>query len=234
MPYWYYGMYDPLYLIVAIISLVLVFAAQITVKSRYSKYSKISNLRGITGEQAARAVLNSHGVYDVDVVPIGGTLTDHFDPKRKVIALSEGVYNSTSIAAVGIAAHEAGHAVQYAEGYTPIKVRTAFVPFAQYAPTVGILFVLIGALINSFNLMILGLVLYGATFVFQFITLPVEFNASRRALNAIKESSLLEGNEYFGAKKVLAAAALTYVAGMLQALLTLLYYVIRVFGNRRD
>lgn len=234
MPYWYYRFSDPLYMLVALISLVLIFAAQIAVKSRYSKYSKIPNSRHLTGEQAARAVLNANGVYDVDIVRINGNLTDHFDPKRKVIALSDGVFSATSIAAVGIAAHEAGHAVQHAEGYTPIKVRTAFVPFAQYAPTIGIVLAFFGFMINSFNLTVFGLVLYAATFIFQFITLPVEFNASHRALNAIKEGNLLEGNEYIGAKKVLTAAALTYVAAMLQALLTLLYYIVRLLGNRRD
>lgn len=234
MPYWYYRFYDPLYILVALISLVLVFAAQIAVKSRYSKYSKINNCRRVTGEQAARAVLNANGIYDVNIIKIGGKLTDYYDPKRKVIALSEDVFSSSSIAAVGIAAHEAGHAVQHAENYFPVKARTAFVPFARFAPTVGIILAFLGFFINSFNLTVFGLVLYAATFVFQFITLPVEFNASRRAINAIGECNLLEDKEMRGAKKVLTAAALTYVAAMLQALLTLLYYAVRLLGNRRD
>lgn len=232
----YYGFYyfDPLYLFIALFSLLIVFAAQILVKSRYSKYSKITNMRGLTGKSAAEAVLSANGVFGVKIERVSGEMTDHFDPKTNVIRLSEGVYDSTSVAAVGIAAHEAGHAVQYAKSYAPIKVRTAIIPLTRVGPMIGIILAAIGFAINSFNLTVIGLALYGMIFVFQIVTLPVEFNASRRALSAIKESNLLYENEYGGAKKVLTAAALTYVAAMLQALLTLLYYCLRFLGNRRN
>lgn len=232
-PY-FYGYYDPMYLFIIIVSLFIMLVAQGLVKGRYSKYSKINNLRNLTGADAAKAVLNNSGVYNVTIERISGTMTDHFDPKTNTIRLSEGVYNSTSIAAVGIAAHEAGHAVQYAENYAPIKVRTAIVPFAQYGPTIGILLMFVGLFLNYFNLIVIGLCLFAATFIFQMVTLPVEFNASKRALTAIKENNLLYDTEYSGAKKVLTAAALTYVAAMVQSFLTLLYYIFRFTGNRKD
>ncbi len=232
-----YGMYylwDPLYMTVVIISLIIMLWAQYLVKSRYKNYSRIPNSRGLTGADAARAVLSANGVTGVRIEVVSGTMTDHYDPRSNVIRLSEGVCDSTSIAAVGIAAHEAGHAVQYAAGYVPIKIRTAIIPFAQYGPMLGIILMIIGSAINFFNLTVLGLVLFGATFAFQFATLPVEFNASRRALAAISSGGLLSPDEYNGAKKVLTAAALTYVAAMIQSLLTLLYYAVRFLGNSRD
>lgn len=232
-----YGMYylwDPLYMTVVIISLIIMLWAQYLVKSRYKSYSRIPNSRGLTGADAARAVLSANGVTGVRIEVVSGTMTDHYDPRSNVIRLSEGVCDSTSIAAVGIAAHEAGHAVQYAAGYVPIKIRTAIIPFAQYGPMLGIILMIIGSAINFFNLTVLGLVLFGATFAFQFATLPVEFNASRRALAAISSGGLLSHDEYNGAKKVLTAAALTYVAAMIQSLLTLLYYAVRFLGNSRD
>lgn len=232
-PYFYGYYFDSLYLLIAGISLVIMLSAQILVKSRYSKYSKIPNSRGLTGAQAAKSVLEANGVYDVRIEQVSGQLTDHYDPKNNVIRLSEGVYSSNSVAAVGIAAHEAGHAVQYAKSYFPIKVRTAIIPLVRIGPTIGILMMIIGAFINMFNLIVWGIVLFGLTFVFQFVTLPVEFNASRRALVAIREGHLLDDEGFTGAKKVLTAAALTYVAAMIQSLLTLLYYATRFLGNRR-
>lgn len=231
-PY-YYGYYDPLYLGIALFSLVIILVAQGLVKSRYSKYSKITNMRGITGADAARTVLEANGVYGVRIEEISGTLTDHYDPRTNVIRLSSDVYRSKSIASVGIAAHEAGHAVQYAKNYAPIKVRAAIVPLARFGPMFGVILILIGFMLNSMNLALAGVLLYAAVFVFQFVTLPVEFNASRRALTAIRETNLLYEQEYDGARKTLTAAALTYVAAMLQSLLTLLYYIFRIFGNRR-
>ncbi len=230
----FYGLYfDPLYLMIAAVSLTIMLAAQFLVKSRYSKYSKITNHKGLTGAQAAKQVLEQNGVFGVKVERISGNLTDHYDPKTNVIRLSEGVYDAPTIAAVGIAAHEAGHAVQYAKHYAPIKVRMAIVPFAQYGPVIGLLLVLIGSAINMFDLTVIGLILFGSTFVFQLVTLPVEFNASRRAIKAINSGDLLSSEEANGAKKVLTAAALTYVAAMIQSFLTLLYYVLRFTGNNR-
>ena len=230
----FYGYYlDPLYIMVAVITLSIMLVAQILVKSRYSKYSRIRNTHNITGAQAAERILKANGIFDVRVEKVSGKLTDHFDPKAKVIRLSEGVYDSPSISAVGIAAHEAGHAVQHAEGYIPIKIRTAIVPFAQYGPSIGIILMLIGVLLNFYNLTLLGVVLFGATFIFQFVTLPVEFNASSRALRTIRDNNLLLGDEIRGARKVLTAAALTYVAAMISSLLTLLYYATRFLGRSR-
>ncbi len=229
----FYRFMDPLYLAVVVISIFLMLIAQLLVKSSYSKFSKISNSRGLTGADAARRVLEYHGIYNVDIQSVSGNLTDHYDPRTNVIKLSDGVYGSTSIAAVGIAAHEAGHAVQHAKNYVPIKVRTAIIPFANYGPAIGIILMLIGAFINAFNIIIFGLALFAATFIFQLVTLPVEFNASRRAIKTISELNLLEDNELRGAKRVLTAAALTYVAAMIQSLLTLLYYAVRLLGNNR-
>ena len=231
-PY-YYGYYDPMYLGIALASLIVIFAAQALVKSRYSKYSKVANIRGITGADAARTVLESNGVYGVRIEEVAGNLTDHYDPRNNTIRLSSDVFHGKSIAAVGIASHEAGHAVQYAKKYVPVKLRTAIIPLARFGPMFGVILIAIGLMLNSMNLALAGVILYGAVFAFQFITLPVEFNASRRALVAIKETNLLYGEEYDGAKKTLTAAALTYVAAMLQSLLTLLYYIFRIFGNRR-
>lgn len=222
-----------MYLFIALISLIIIFIAQGLVKSRYSKYSKIANMRGVTGADAARTVLEANGVYGVNIEEVSGTLTDHYDPRSNTIRLSSDVYHAKSIAAVGIAAHEAGHAVQYAKHYVPVKVRAAIIPLARFGPMFGVILIAIGLMLNSMNLALAGVLLYGAVFVFQFVTLPVEFNASRRALVAIKETNLLYGEEYDGAKKTLTAAALTYVAAMFQSLLTLLYYVFRIFGNRR-
>ncbi len=238
MPF-YYGFYrytDPLYLYIVFASLIMMIATQVLIKSRFKKYSKVQNSRAITGCEAAKRVLENNGVYDVRIEAVTGNLTDHYDPRSKVIRLSSEVYNSTSISAVGVAAHEAGHAVQHAVGYAPIKVRIAIIPFANYGPTIGIILMLVGLFLEHFNLITIGLVLFSATFIFQVVTLPVEFNASKRAITTIKELSLLNENEITGARRVLTAAAMTYVAAMLQSLLTLLYYAIRFLGvgRRRD
>ena len=229
----YFRYMDPLYLTVAVVSMVIMLIAQALVKSRFSRYSKVSNSRGMTGRDAAEAVLHANGVTGVSIERCKGSMTDHYDPRSNVIRLSETVYDSCSIAAVGVAAHEAGHAVQYAENYFPIRVRTAILPLAQHGPMIGIILMFLGAALSFFGMVVTGLVLFGMTFLFQFATLPVEFNASHRALNTITEQGLLNPAEYDGAKKVLTAAALTYVAAMIQSLLTLLYYAVRLLGNNR-
>lgn len=231
MRFFYYM--DPLYLTVAVVSMVIMLIAQTLVKSRFSRYSKVSNSRGMTGRDAAEAVLHANGVTGVSIERCKGSMTDHYDPRSNVIRLSETVYDSCSIAAVGVAAHEAGHAVQYAENYFPIRVRTAILPLAQHGPMIGIILMFLGAALSFFGMVVTGLVLFGMTFLFQFATLPVEFNASHRALNTITDQGLLNPAEYDGAKKVLTAAALTYVAAMIQSLLTLLYYAVRLLGNNR-
>lgn len=225
--------FDPLYMILIGVSLIIMIAAQIGVKSNFSKYSKINNSKGLTGRAAAELVLKSSGVTGVTIESVKGKLTDHYDPRSNVIRLSESVYGASTIAAVGIAAHEAGHAVQYAENYSPIKIRQAIIPLSSYGPSVGILLLILGAMLNFTGLIWLGIILFSFAFIFQLVTLPVEFNASRRALSAIEHAGLLDSNEQKGAQKVLSAAAMTYVAAMLQSFLTLIYYIIRFTGNRR-
>lgn len=235
--YYYYGEYFRYLLFVAP---VFIFAlwAQIRVKSTYSRFSKIRNTRNLTGAQAAQAVLRHYGISDVRIEQCRGELTDCYSPKEKVIRLSEKVYNSTSVAAVGIACHEAGHAAQHAEDYLPNKIRTALVPVTNFGSRFGLIIAFAGYFLamatNSafgYYVIIFGLLLYGLVSVFQFVTLPVEFNASRRALRVIEETGLLGGDEYSGAKKVLTAAALTYVAALATAIVNLLYYATRLLGN---
>lgn len=233
MPGFGFYYYDGLYLAFMAVSLVIMLAAQIGIKSSYSKYSKISNRRGLTGRDAAEAVLRSAGITDVTIEQVSGNLTDHYDPRSNVIRLSEGVYNSATIAAVGIAAHEAGHAVQYATHYSPIKLRQAIIPLSSYGPTVGILLLILGFALNFPALVTVGIILFAFAFIFQLVTLPVEFNASSRALKAIAATGLLDESEQKGAKKVLSSAAMTYVAAMIQSFLTLLYYIIRAQNRRR-
>ncbi len=221
---------------------VLIFAiwAQIRVKTTYSKYSKIRNSRGLTGAAAARMILEHYGITDVRIEPCKGELTDCYSPNEKVIRLSEKVYNSSSVAAVGIACHEAGHAAQHAEDYLPNKIRTALVPVTNFGSRFGLLIAFAGYFLaylsNSsigYYVIIAGLLLYGLVALFQLVTLPVEFNASRRALNVIDESGMLVGEEYSSARKVLTAAALTYVAALATAIVNLLYYASRLLGNSR-
>ncbi len=224
---------DYWYIILVIPALIISGIAQHKVNSSYSKFSKVLNSRGISGAYAAQAVLSFYGITDVRIEQISGKLTDHYDPKAKVIRLSQGVYGSTSISAVGIACHEAGHAAQHAESYIPIKIRTALVPVCNIGSRLGLPLALIGFFMGFEPLIIAGLVLYGTIFVFQLATLPVEFNASRRAIKVIKEANLLYDDEISGAEKVLSAAAMTYVASMLVALANLLRLIFR-FNRTRN
>lgn len=228
------------YLIFAAPVLLFAIWAQIRVKSTYSRYSKIRNSRGLTGAAAAQQVLNHYGITDVRIEPCRGELTDHYSPNEKVIRLSEKVYGSTSVAAVGIACHEAGHAAQHAEDYIPNKIRSALVPVTNFGSRFGLIIAFAGyflAYLSSapfgYYIIIAGLLLYGLVSLFQFVTLPVEFNASRRALRVIDETGLLAGEEYTAAKRVLTAAALTYVAALATALVNLIYYASRLLGNSR-
>ena len=206
--------------------------AQSRVKSTYAKYSK--TFAGLTGEEAARMVLEMNGVNDVTIEPIAGELTDHFDPKTNTIRLSKGVYNVTSVAAVGIAAHEAGHAVQYAVGYSPIKLRTAIIPVTNIGSTLSWPLLLIGVLLGNQTLAMAGVLLFCAVVVFQLVTLPVEFNASNRALDTLGASGYLQPEQLDGAGKVLRAAAMTYVAALAQALAQLLRLLMIANRSRRD
>lgn len=208
------------------------FICQIKVNSNFKKYSKIRNSRGLTGAEAAYRLLQLNGVTDVRIKKIAGSLTDHYNPKTKEICLSESVFDSSSIAAVGVACHEAGHACQHAVGYFPLKIRNAVIPVTKFGSTLGIPLALLGLFFSFEPLIIAGIVLYSAVALFQLITLPVEFNASGRALAVIDANGFLIGEEYSGAKKVLTAAALTYVAALASSLATLLRLIL-LSGRRR-
>ena len=223
---------DIYYLILVVPAMILALFAQVKVKSTYKKFSQVRNVRGITGAQAAQQVLSYYGINDVTIRPIAGNLTDNYNPKTKVLSLSQSNYSGTSIAAVGVACHEVGHAIQHSTDYYPIKVRSALVPVANIGSMAGIPLALLGYFLGFHPLVTIGLMLYSLIAIFQFITLPVEFNASNRAIKAIEEMGLLYEDETKSAEKVLSAAALTYVASLVVSLATLLRLFLR-FNNRR-
>ncbi len=198
------------------------FYCQIKVKRAFRRYSSVHAMCGMTGAQAAARLLQLNGITDVQIRQIGGTLTDYYDPKNKEICLSGDVYNATSVAAIGVACHEAGHACQHAQGYAPLKIRNAAIPATRIGSSLGIPLVLLGMVFTWRPLIMVGIVLYALVALFQLLTLPVEFNASRRALQTIESNQFLTEQEYRGAKKMLTAAALTYVAALASALATLL------------
>ena len=198
------------------------FYCQIKVKRAFRRYSSVHAMCGMTGAQAAARLLQLNGITDVQIRQIGGTLTDYYDPKNKEICLSGDVYNATSVAAIGVACHEAGHACQHAQGYAPLKIRNAAIPATRIGSSLGIPLVLLGMVFTWRPLIMVGIVLYALVALFQLLTLPVEFNASHRALQTIESNQFLTEQEYRGAKKVLTAAALTYVAALASALATLL------------
>ena len=229
-----------LYLILMAPALIFMIYAQFKVKSTYSKYAKVNNQRGITGAQAARQVLQANGLSDVPVETVEGNLTDHYDPGKRVLRLSREVAGTPSVAAVGIALHEVGHALQHKTRYGMMGLRSTLVPAANIGSTFGWILIMGGVLLMGFSqafgemVAVAGIFLFSAAVLFTLVTLPVEFNASSRARQMMKDSSLLVGQEYDGASAVLSAAALTYVAAMLQAVAQLLYFVFLVFGARRD
>lgn len=225
--------YDYYYFILVIPAMLVSLWAQIRVKGTYSKMSKLQNTRGLTGAQAAQRVLSYYGINDVRIEPVAGTLTDHYDPRDNVIRLSQGVYNASTIAAVGIACHEAGHAAQHAESYKPIAVRNAILPVANIGSSSGLWIAVIGLMLNWTILVQIGIILYAFVALFQLVTLPVEFNASSRALKVIDETQMLQDEEYKGARKVLSAAAMTYVAALLVSIMSLLRLILRARSNNR-
>ncbi len=230
----YFHYFDPMYFLFALPGLLIALYAQAKVKSNYARYSNVFNSRGYTGADVARMILSANGINDVDIARVSGNLTDNYNPKDNCIYLSDGVFGSNTVAAVGIAAHETGHAIQHAVGYTPIKIRSALVPVCNFGTGISPFLILLGYILNMEILWFLALGVFALSVLFQLVTLPVEFDASRRALKAIEGMNMLNENEYKGAKKVLSAAALTYVAALLQSLLIFLYYVMRFMGNRRD
>ena len=232
MPF-YYG-FDIYYLILIVPALLFGLWAQSQVNTNFQKYSKIGTMRGMTGAQAAEYILQQNGIYDVEVLHISGHLSDNFNPKNKTINLSDSVYNSTSIAAIGVAAHEAGHAVQHAVNYKPIRIREMIIPVTQIGSWLYLPIIFVGFLFSSQYLVNLGIILFSTLAVFQLVTLPVEFNASDRAITTLAQSGILYGEEIDGAKKVLKAAALTYVAALVSSLAQLLRLIILFGGRRRD
>lgn len=235
-----YMMYDGYYgavridwtYILLIAAFVLSMIASIKVKTTYAKYAKVKARSGMTAEEAAQRVLRSNGVYDVKIGRTGGHLTDNFNPKTKTISLSESVYGSNSIAAIGVACHEAGHAVQYDKQYAPAKLRMAMVPVTNFGARFAFIVLLLGFVLGFMGLIWVGIGLFSLTTAFQLVTLPTEFDASRRAISSLNEYGVLAADELKGAKKVLGAAAMTYVAALAVNLLTLLRYI--NFTRRND
>lgn len=231
MFYW-----DSTYILV-IIGAVICMIASARVKTTFNKYSKYRSLSGMTGAQAAERILRAAGISDVSIRQVSGHLTDHYNPSNKTLNLSESVCNETTVAAVGVAAHECGHAIQHARGYVPLSLRSALVPVANFGSMLAWPVILIGALINnrmSMTVIHIGIILFSAAVLFQLITLPVEFNASRRALVMLRDQGILGDQELGYTRKVLGAAALTYVASAAAAILQLLRIILLFGGRRRD
>ena len=236
----YYGYpygFDWTYLVLVLPCMIFAMITSSNVNATFKRYSKQRSYRGLTGAEAAQRVLRHNGVTNVRIERVSGNLTDHYDPRTNVIRLSDSVYSSTSTAAIGVAAHEAGHAVQYAQHYAPIKLRAAIIPITNIGSRLSIPLIMLGIVCNflgnfSYFLVDLGIAAFGLSFVFQLVTLPVEFNASRRAMAAIRDAGLLTEEEQRGASKTLKAAAMTYVAATAVALAQLLR-LITIFGNRR-
>lgn len=237
MPYGYYYGFDWTYLVLVLPCLILSLWANSSVKSTFNRYSTQYSSRRITGADAAQRVLRNNGVHNVRIEHVAGNLTDHFDPKTNVIRLSDGVYDSTSTAAIGVACHEAGHAVQYATNYAPIKLRAAIIPITNFGSKLAMPLILLGIVLSflgnfSYALVYLGIACFSLSLIFQLVTLPVEFNASRRAVRAISDAGILTQQELSGAKKTLKAAAMTYVAATAVSLAQLLRLIV-LFGGRR-
>lgn len=227
--------FDPLYFILALPALLLGLWAQSRVRSAFGRYSRVRSASGMTGAQAARRILDMNGLQNVDIERVQGMLSDHYDPRSKILRLSPDVYGTPSLAAVGVAAHEAGHALQDKNGYAPLRLRSAMVPTVQLGSWLGPIIFMVGlfmagALGNSIAW--LGLIIFGATALFALVTLPVEFDASKRAKQLLVSTGVLVPQEVQGVDKVLDAAALTYVAAALQAIMTLLYYASLLMGRR--
>ena len=230
----YFG-YDPTYWMV-IVGMIISMLASAKVKSAFNKYSKVRSMSGMTGAQVAERILNSQGIYDVSVQRVAGSLTDHYNPSTKVVNLSETVYSSTSVAAIGVAAHECGHAIQHAKGYVPLSLRTAIVPVANISSKIAWPLLFVGLLINSRSSMTFiyaGIICFSLALIFQIVTLPVEFNASARALKLLTSNGILSDDEVGKTRKVLTAAALTYVAAVAASILQLLR-ILAIFAGRRD
>lgn len=223
--------FDPT-MIIVLPALIFTIWAQIKVNSSFNKYSSVSVHGGLTGERAARRILDANGLTNVRIERVRGSMTDHFDPKTNTVRLSETVYDVASVAAVGVASHEVGHAIQYAKGYFPIKIRSAIIPITRFGSMLAMPLFIIGLLLANEAFLFFGIALYSFVTLFQLVTLPVEFNASRRALSTLSGNGMLYGEELRGARAVLSAAAMTYVAALASSLLTLLRLIV-LSNNRR-
>ena len=232
----FYYYFDPTYILV-LIGVLLSLAASYKVKSTFNRYSNVESRSGMSGAQAAETILHANGIYDVTIQRVSGSLTDHYDPRNKTLNLSESVYGSMSVAAIGVAAHECGHAVQHARGYAPLQIRGALVPVANLGSNAGILLFMVGLFFSSAlgdTLLMLGIILFSAAVLFQLVTLPVEFDASARAIKLLESNGILGQTELRGTKKVLGAAALTYVAGAATAIIQLARLILIAGGRDRD
>lgn len=225
-----------LYIVLVLPCVIWAMIAQIRVQSAYGKFSRVRTMKGLTGAEAAEKILRSQGITNVAIAPCKGQLSDHYDPRSNTVFLSEGVYNSNSVAACGIAAHECGHAIQHAQGYAPLKLRAALVPITNLGSNLAMPLVLIGLLFSSFSygfyIALAGVICFATATVFQLVTLPVEFNASRRALSVLESEGIVSSEEKSGVRKVLWAAAMTYVAALFVSLANLLRILIIVMGGR--
>ena len=234
--------FDPLYLLVIGVGMALSLWASAQTKGTFAKYSKFATRSGMTGADVARAILRDNGINDVEVERVEGNLTDHYDPRNKRLRLSESVYGSNSMAALGVAAHEVGHAIQHASGYAPLRFRSAWVPVANFGGGLSMVVLMLAFLMGGAATVLgsqiatVGVIMFATTTIFTLITLPVEFDASRRALVTLRERAYMTPEELSGARKVLNAAAMTYVAAFISSLLTLLYFAMRLglLGGRRD
>lgn len=225
---------DYWYLVLVVPTLILGMVAQYKVSSTFKKYSRVTSSRGYTASEVAKMILERNRLYDVRVAKIGGNLTDNFNPQTKTVSLSDSVYDSHSVAAIGVAAHEVGHAIQHAKEYTPIKIRTAIIPITNFGSRLSPILILLGILLGMQSLAIWGVILFSTVAIFQLVTLPVEFNASRRALLTLGNDNILNQQELSGARKVLTAAAMTYVAALITTLANLLRLILIVKGGRRN
>lgn len=226
MDYWY--------LVLVVPTLILGMIAQSMVSSSFKKYSRVRTRNGYTAAEAARQILDRNGLHHIRVVPVSGELTDNYNPQSQTVNLSESVYNSNSVAAIGVAAHEVGHAIQHAKGYVPIKIRSAIVPITNFGSSISPILIILGLVLSINSLAVLGVILFSTVAVFQLVTLPVEFNASRRALRTLDNDRILASDELSGAEKVLTAAAMTYVAALITSLANLLRLILIVGRNSDD
>lgn len=229
----FYFLPDRYYILLVIPAMLIALLAQMNVKSTFAKYSRVRTLEGLTGAQAARRILDANGLSHIRIEPVQGNLTDHYDPSAKVVRLSQNVYGSATVAAVGVAAHETGHAIQHSVEYVPLQFRNAIIPITNIGSQLSIPMVLLGYVMGFQPLVSIGILLFSLATVFQLITLPVEFNASQRALKTLDSYGMVNAQEHTGVKRVLTAAALTYVAALIVSVANLLRLIL-LFGNRRD